>query len=81
MILAAHVASIVLMPGSSSHHRARRQDTNILAVKFSTLAEPGHIHTGDAQVCSNKKCGAIVSHLSTILGEDDDKVSAWLAAN
>ena len=58
----------------SSSHRARRQDTNVLAVQFSTLAQPGHIHTGDAEFCSNGKCGAIVSHLSTIVGQDENKV-------
>ena len=56
--------------------RTRRTDTNILAVKFNSLAQPGNLHTGDAEVCSNKECGAIVSHLTKLEGEEDqmDKV-------
>ena len=57
---------------SSSSHRTRRQDTNIMAVQFNTLTEPGHMHTGDAQFCSNEKCGAIVSHLSKLEDAEDE---------
>lgn len=57
---------------SSRGVRTRRTDTNILAVKFNSLAEPGNFHTGDAEICSNKECEAIVSHLTTLKGEKDD---------
>jgi len=45
---------------------ARQADTNVIAVKFNTLTEPSHMHTGDAVVCSNKDCTAILSHLSKL---------------
>ena len=41
-------------------------DTNVLAVKFSLLSEPGHLHTGDAIVCCNEKCAAVLNHLSKL---------------
>ena len=45
---------------------ARQADTNVIAVKFNTLTEPSHMHTGDAVVCNNKECTAILSHLSKL---------------
>lgn len=45
---------------------ARQADTNVIAVKFNTLTEPSHMHTGDAVVCGNKNCTAILSHLSKL---------------
>ena len=59
--------------GSSQGIRTRRPDTNILIVKFNTLRETGHLHTGDAQFCSNPDCGSIVSHLTKLVGEEDDE--------
>ena len=47
----------------------RKADTNIFAVKFKTLAESSSVHTGDAVVCKNTQCSAVLSHLS-----DPDKV-------
>ena len=58
--------------------RTRRTDTNILAVKFNTLAEAGNFHTGDAEFCSNPECGAIVSHLTKLEGDDDKKVMLYI---
>ncbi len=52
--------------------RTRRTDTNILSVKFNSLAEAGNLHTGDAEICSNDGCGAIVSHLTKLDGNEDD---------
>ena len=54
--------------------RARRADTNILAVKFNTLTGPSAVHTGDAVVCSNPSCTAILSHFSSLsaTSRDDD---------
>ena len=59
---------------SSSHggYRTRKTDTNILAVKFDSLAEQGNLHTGDAQFCSNPSCSSIISHLSKLQGEEHD---------
>ena len=45
-------------------------DTNVLAVRFNTLVEPPMVHTGDAVVCSNDYCAAVVSHLSKLTGCD-----------
>lgn len=54
----------------------RRSDTNILAVKFNKLIEPSDVHTGDAIVCGNKNCSAVLSHLSTVADQEgkDKKV-------
>ena len=52
--------------GGISRRRARRADTNILAVKFNTLTGPSHVHTGDSVVCSNPACTAVLSHLSQL---------------
>ena len=52
-------------------HRARRADTNILVVKFNTLTGPSHVHTGDAVVCSNGSCTAILSHISKATDHQD----------
>ena len=57
---------------TSQQFKTRRADTNVLAVKFNTLQEAGHIHTGEAQFCSNPECGAVVSHLTKLIGEEDD---------
>ena len=38
----------------------------MIAVKFNALTEPSHMHTGDAVVCSNEDCTAILSHLSRL---------------
>ena len=47
-------------------HLVRRADTNIFAVKFKTLAESTSIHTGDAVLCSNLHCTAVLSYLSKL---------------
>ena len=52
--------------GPMPRRRARRADTNVLAVKFNTLTGPSHVHTGDSVVCSNPTCTAILSHLSQL---------------
>ena len=54
----------------------RRSDTNILAVKFNTLAEPSDVYTGDAVMCSNENCSAIMSHMSSLVDQEEkeDKV-------
>ena len=44
----------------------RRADTNIFAVKFKTLPESTSIHTGDAVLCSNPHCTAVLSHISKL---------------
>ena len=62
-------------PSVIPRRRARRADTNVLAVKFNTLTGPSHVHTGDLVVCSNPTCTAILSHLSQLresTGEDKD---------
>lgn len=62
-------------PTLVSQRRIRRADTNVLAVKFNTLTEPSHVHTGDSVVCSNPSCTAILSHLSQLkesTGDDKD---------
>ena len=63
--------------GGVRQRRARKADTNILAVKFNTLTGPSAVHTGDAVVCSNSACTAILSHLSQLSGAsggEDSKV-------
>jgi hypothetical protein len=54
----------------------RRSDTNILAVKFNKLIEPSDVHTGDAVVCGNASCSAVLSHLSSVTDQEgkSDKV-------
>ena len=52
--------------GGIKGRTTRQADTNVIAVKFNTLTEPSHMHTGDAVVCSNKDCMAILSHLSRL---------------
>ena len=70
---------LILERKDDSHGvRTRRTDTNILAVKFNTLAEAGNFHTGDAEFCSNPECGAIVSHLTKLEGDDDKKVMLYI---
>ena len=54
------------MLGGIRQRKARRADTNILAVKFNTLTGPSAVHTGDAVVCSNPSCTAILSHYSQL---------------
>jgi hypothetical protein len=59
--------------------KARRADTNVLAVKFNTLTGPSCVHTGDAVVCSNPSCTAILSQLSQLsqsTGQEDRKVDS-----
>ena len=50
-----------------------RAGTNILAVRFNTLAETPKVHTGDAVVCSNGYCTAVISHLSKLTECDDSE--------
>ena len=57
---------ICILLGGIKGRTTRQADTNIIAVKFNTLTEPSHMHTGDAVVCSNKDCTAILSHLSRL---------------
>ena len=47
-------------------HLVRRADINIFAVKFKTLVESTSIHTGDAVLCNNPHCTAVLSHLSNV---------------
>ena len=35
-------------------------------MKFKTLAESTSIHTGDAVLCNNPHCTAVLSHLSKL---------------
>ena len=58
--------------GSKPAHgvHVRRSDTNILAVKFNKLTEPSDVHTGDAVVCTNKSCLAVLSHLSVLIDQE-----------
>lgn len=61
--------------------RARRSDTNVLAVKFNSLTAPSQVHTGDAVVCSNEACTAILSHISQLKESDDplnDDTKVWV---
>ena len=57
----------------------RQADTNVIAFKFNALTEPSYMHTGDAIVCSNKDCMAILSHLSKLKknAETGAKVILW----
>ena len=43
----------------------------MLAVKFNKLTDPSNIHTGDAVVCGNAHCTAILSHLSKLTDSED----------
>ena len=52
--------------------RYRRADTNIVSIKFSQLIKPSDMHTGDAVYCSS--CNAVLSQLSKISQQDEDKV-------
>ncbi|XP_065898859.1 circularly permutated Ras protein 1-like [Dysidea avara] len=56
---------------------ARQADTNVIAVKFNTLTEPSHMHTGDAVVCSNKDCTAILSHMSKLKQNTETGAKTW----
>lgn len=58
----------------------RRSDTNILAVQFNKLIEPSDVHTGDAVVCGNKNCLAILCHLSSVTDQEgkDEKVKGYV---
>lgn len=44
-------------------------ETNVLAVKFNLLSQPGHLHTGDAIVCCNEKCTVVLNHYSKLSEE------------
>lgn len=55
-----------ILLGGVKGKTTRQADTNVIAVKFNTLTEPSHMHTGDAVVCSNEDCTAILSHLSRL---------------
>ena len=57
---------ILILLGGVKGRITRQADTNVIAVKFNTLTKPSHMHTGDAVVCSNKDCMAILSHLSKL---------------
>jgi len=50
-------------------------------VKFSLLSEPGHLHTGDAIVCCNKKCAAVLNHLSKLSEEVGRKEKVGVVLN
>lgn len=66
--------------GAQERRRAaRRADTNIVAVKFNTLTEPSHMHTGDAVRCQT--CSSVLSHFSKLTdrapaAEGGDEASA-----
>jgi len=53
-------------------------DTNVLAVKFNLLSQPGHLHTGDAIVCCNEKCTAVLNHYSRLSEEVGKKEKVWM---
>ncbi len=53
--------------------RVRRTDTNILSINFTTLSEPSDVHTGDAVICSNGNCAAILSHFSELEQPEDQQ--------
>lgn len=57
----------------------RKADTNVVSVNFGTLLSPGHMHAGDPVFCSS--CQAILSCISQIDGEDENKVKRRLLAN
>jgi len=50
----------------------RRADTNVIAVKFDRLTAPSNMHTGDMVKCTN--CEAMLSHISKLSDEGEDKV-------
>ena len=55
--------------------RARKMDTNVVAVRFDNLARPSCVHTGDVVYCCKEECGAVLSHLSKITKlSDNEKV-------
>ena len=54
--------------------KGRKMDTNIVAVKFDSLGIPDDLHTGDVVYCLDKKCGAVMSHLSEVTKESDSKM-------
>jgi len=55
-------------------HCVRKADTNIFSVKFKTLAESSSVHTGDAVVCKNTQCSAVLSHPSNLTKMLDEEV-------
>eukprot|EP00118_Oscarella_pearsei_P025546 m.308356 g.308356 ORF g.308356 m.308356 type:complete len:751 (+) comp43845_c0_seq1:107-2359(+) len=58
-------------PTAVGRRHVRRADTNVLCVKFDKLKHPSHMHTGDAVVCG--KCNAVLSHLSRLTNQGDEK--------
>lgn len=60
-------------PDPHNHRRVRQGDTNVITVKFDKLISPSNMHAGDAQSCT--QCGAILSALSKLSPEGDQKVS------
>ena len=42
-------------------------------MNFNTLSEPSDVHTGDAVVCGNKSCAAILSHFSVLADQKDEE--------
>lgn len=63
--------NFTVRPERRRGRRTRQADTNVLAVKFNKLTDPSNIHTGDAVVCGNAQCTAILSHLSKISDNED----------
>ena len=60
------------VPETPKGKRYRRADTNIVSIKFSQLIKPSDIHTGDTVYCNS--CNAVLSQLSKITQQDEDKV-------
>ncbi|KAK3097067.1 hypothetical protein FSP39_006081 [Pinctada imbricata] len=59
---------------SQAGRRERRADTNIVSIDFQKVISPSNMHTGDPVHCFS--CGAVLSSISRIQNEGDNKV--WI---
>ena len=55
----------------------RAPDTNIVTLQLNQLTDPAKIHAGDPVLCSNSKCTAVMSHLSTVNMGEDQQVECY----
>ena len=60
----------------------RTPDTNIVILQLNQLTDPAKVHAGDPVLCSNSRCTAVMSHLSTVnMGEDQQVEITACACN
>ncbi len=61
-------------PTAQEQYHGYQINANVMSIKFKSLSEEKELHTRDAEICSNKKCTAVLNNLSTLKEEKGKSV-------